>query len=368
MAKLRGRAPGSRGGYSSFYRSPASTGSRAPETPDERSEARKRAARATSSSVTSRPSAVPAAACRSASSDGQPALCLAAGEALAKRVGGDGAWADGVDADPAAGRGRAPPCERARAPRASRPCTRPGPEQHGPSSSTPSPRSRRRPAQRAGAVLQRRRDAADVHRERPVERLEVELGRLAPRRDDAGVGDDDVEAAEPARPSPPRPARRRPRRSRRRRARSIPPGTGPARGRRRRRLRPRPRTCRAIAAPRPRVPPVTSATRPSSRPGNEPRHARGASGGRLGSGLGCSPACACVRATSSPSTSGSFERRVAELVDDLVVRRRPHDLGVAVGLVDDLGEHVDPVVDVLLRPHLAGLGRERLAARSTARG
>ena len=57
---------------SSFYRSPASTGSRAPETPDERSEARKRAARATSSSVTSLPRAVPAAACRRASSACSP--------------------------------------------------------------------------------------------------------------------------------------------------------------------------------------------------------------------------------------------------------------------------------------------------------
>ena len=40
----------------------------------------------------------------------------------------------------------------------------------------------------------------------------------------------------------------------------------------------------------------------------------------------------------------------------MVVRCRPHRLRVVVGLVAHVGEHVDPVVDVLLRPQLAGLG------------
>src|SRR5262249_4399173 len=58
-------------------------------------------------------------------------------------------------------------------------------------------------------------------------------------------------------------------------------------------------------------------------------------------------------------------RRVVQIgwtepANRLVVRRRPHELRVVVGLVDDVGEYVDPLVDVLLRPHLARFGCERL--------
>src|SRR4029077_14435486 len=65
---------------------------------------------------------------------------------------------------------------------------------------------------------------------------------------------------------------------------------------------------------------------------------------------------------------GIVEAARVELMHDLTVRRGLDRLGVGVRLLADMREHGYPVVDVLLRPHLARLGRERLRHEPRLRG
>ena len=123
---------------------PPSTGRSAPVIPDERSLARNSAARATSSSVAIRPSAVPAAASASASLDREPTVGRAPLEPVSQRFGQDRARAEPVDANPVAARVECGGAEEARAPRASMPCRSAGADARARRSSTPSRRSRRR--------------------------------------------------------------------------------------------------------------------------------------------------------------------------------------------------------------------------------
>ena len=164
---------------------PPSTGSSAPVIPDERSLARNSAARATSSSVAIRPSAVPAAGRRApARRVGRrpPPGARAARETRRE----DWSRRERVDADPVAAERRARPCGGGRAPHASTPCRPAGSERCARRSSRPSRRSRRHVLSARGAVLQRRSDTRTFIASVRSSCVEVELGpcrsRAARRR------------------------------------------------------------------------------------------------------------------------------------------------------------------------------------------
>ena len=58
------------------------------------------------------------------------------------------------------------------------------------------------------------------------------------------------------------------------------------------------------------------------------------------------------------------EGRAVESVDRLIVRRRFHDLGIAISLINHGCEHFDPTVDFLFRPHLSRFGGEGFSGTS----
>ena len=187
---MRGRAP---------------LGQRRPPSPSGRARCRRQPARIASSTVSP-----PSAARRSSRSR--------------KRLGEHGARADRVHADAVARRGRAPPSGRAPALRASRPCRRPARARHARRSSTPSPRSPRRSSSARAPCFSVAATPRTFTASVRSSVVEIEIGRVAPRRYDAGVGDDDVEAAEAADRRRPRRARPRFRPSRRRSATTQPSG------------------------------------------------------------------------------------------------------------------------------------------------
>ena len=150
-------------------------------------------------------------------------------------------------------------------------------------------------------------DASHVHRERSVERLEIELGRPAPGRDDAGVGDDDIEAAKPA--------------GRRRHGPFEVVLVGHVGGERDPSLRARAlleiddradcaRACEGLRDRGAEAADASGDERDTAveQAGERAAHARGAAA--AGSGRpGHSPACACARAMSSPTRRGRSDRR-----------------------------------------------------------
>ena len=244
----------------------APTGSTCPVTPEARPLARKSAAAAISSGVASRRSGVVSRSRSSASSTLEPALALALAQPSAVGLGGDRARPDRIDADAAR-----PELERDRADEAEHGVLARGvAREH----RAAAPRvlrcdhdDRAVVGHRRERLLDAAHDAARVDGEDVVPFARVERLDARPGGHDAGGGHEHVDRPQPRRA----PARTRPgpsrRRAGRRRSRASPPGGRRARARRagrarRRRQRRSSANLRAIAAPMPLAPPVTTAVRP----------------------------------------------------------------------------------------------------------